>query len=35
MKFKADEIATIIKEEISRYTSVIDVAEVNRLTLSR
>jgi F-type H+-transporting ATPase subunit alpha len=31
MKFKADEIATIIKEEISRYTSVIDVAEVGKV----
>jgi F-type H+-transporting ATPase subunit alpha len=31
MKFKADEIATIIKEEISKYTSVIDVAEVGKV----
>ena len=31
MKFKADEIATIIKEEISQYTSVIDVAEVGKV----
>ena len=31
MRFKADEIATIIKEEISRYTSVIDVAEVGKV----
>jgi F-type H+-transporting ATPase subunit alpha len=31
MKFKADEIATIIKEEISRYTTVIDVAEVGKV----
>ncbi|MBU0617963.1 MAG: F0F1 ATP synthase subunit alpha [Planctomycetes bacterium] len=31
MKFKANEIATIIKEEISRYTSVIDVAEVGKV----
>lgn len=31
MKFKADEIATIIKEEISRYTSVIDIAEVGKV----
>jgi F-type H+-transporting ATPase subunit alpha len=31
MKFKADEIATVIKEEISRYTSVIDVAEVGKV----
>jgi F-type H+/Na+-transporting ATPase subunit alpha len=31
MKFKADEIASIIKDEISRYTSVIDVAEVGKV----
>ena len=31
MKFKADEIASIIKEEISQYTSVLDVAEVGRV----
>jgi len=31
MKFKADEIASIIKEEISQYTSVIDVAEVGKV----
>ena len=31
MKFKADEIATIIKDEISRYTSVLDVAEVGKV----
>lgn len=31
MKFKADEIATIIKAEISQYTSVIDVAEVGKV----
>jgi F-type H+-transporting ATPase subunit alpha len=31
MKFKADEIATIIKEEISQYTAVIDVAEVGKV----
>jgi len=31
MKFKADEIATVIKEEIRRYTSVIDVAEVGKV----
>ena len=31
MRFKADEIATIIKEEIRQYTSVIDVAEVGKV----
>ncbi|MCK4341446.1 MAG: F0F1 ATP synthase subunit alpha [Phycisphaerae bacterium] len=31
MKFKADEIATVIKEEISRYQTELDVAEVGRV----
>ncbi len=31
MKFKADEIATIIKEEIKQYTTAIDVAEVGKV----
>ncbi len=31
MKFKADEIATIIKDEIRHYTSAIDVAEVGKV----
>ena len=31
MKFKADEIASVIKEEISRYQTELDVAEVGRV----
>ena len=31
MKFKADEIASVIKEEISRYQTQLDVAEVGRV----
>jgi F-type H+-transporting ATPase subunit alpha len=31
MKFKADEIASVIKEEISRYQAQLDVAEVGRV----
>jgi len=31
MKFKADEIATILKEEISQYQAVLDVAEVGKV----
>jgi F-type H+/Na+-transporting ATPase subunit alpha len=31
MKFKADEIASVIKEEISQYKSALDVAEVGRV----
>ena len=31
MKFKADEIASVIKEEISRYQAEIDVAEVGKV----
>jgi len=31
MKFKADEIASVIKEEISRYRAELDVAEVGRV----
>ncbi len=31
MKFKADEIASVIKQEISQYQSALDVAEVGRV----
>jgi F-type H+-transporting ATPase subunit alpha len=31
MKFKADEIASVIKEEIGRYQATLDVAEVGRV----
>ena len=31
MKFQADEIASVIKQEISRYQSALDVAEVGRV----
>ncbi len=31
MKFKADEIASVIKQEISRYRAALDVAEVGRV----
>ena len=31
MRFKADEIATVIKEEISQYQTELDVAEVGRV----
>src|SRR5512140_2698711 len=31
MKFKADEIATVIKQEIGRYRAALDVAEVGRV----
>lgn len=31
MKFKADEIATVIKQEISQYRTALDVAEVGRV----
>ena len=31
MKFKADEIATIIKDEIANYSAALDVAEVGKV----
>ena len=31
MKFQADEIASVLKEEIAQYSATLDVAEVGKV----